>query len=245
MRRKYRAKAALVARPDRRKTGLYKAAAKIALVGGKNGYLYRSPKQPWCDNPRPVFMGSDPEKPVAEVLLYAPCRRCEKCLTFKALQIRDQAMRELALAKRTWFVTLTFDEGNLLALTGKQYRERGPKEKRLEKAAYRYVQRWLKRLRRANPLAKLRYLAVFELGDKTGRPHFHVLLHETGMRPITKRSIEDNWTSPIVHARLVQGIEAETRHGLTSNVARYVTKYLVKNPDCRKRASQAYGALAP
>lgn len=234
-----------MARPDRYKKGLYSAAAKIALMGGKQGYFYLSPKQPYCDNPKPVFMASDPEKPPAEVLLYAPCRRCEKCLTFKALKIRDQAIREIAAAKRTWFVTLTFDEGNLLALTGKQYREGGAKEKRLEKAAYRYVQRWLKRLRKANPLARVRYLAVFELGEKTGRPHFHVLLHETGNRPVTKRSIEDKWSSPIVHARLVQGLEAETRQGVTNNVARYVTKYLVKNPDCRKRASQNYGALAP
>ena len=230
-----------MARADRRKTGLYKAAAKIALQGGKQGYLYVSPKKPYCDNPRPVFMGSDPEKPVAEVLLQTPCRRCEKCLTFKALRVRDQAMREIVRAKRTWFITLTFDEGNLLALTGKQYRERGSKDKRLEKAAYRYVQRWLKRLRKKNPEATLRYLAVFELGETTGRPHFHVLLHETGNRPVSKRSIEDNWTSPIVHARLVRGLEAETRQGVTNNIARYVTKYLVKNPDCRKRASQAYG----
>lgn len=223
--------------------GARKLATKIALHGGQvDRRFFQAQWTPYCDNPYRHYVEMDPrktQKRALEVLAYFPCRKCEKCLQIRQMVWRDRAMSEIALAKRTWFVTLTFSPGQLLVVHGEKH-----KYGKLERAAYSHVRKYLARLRKQKGL-RFRYLFVFERGEKTGRPHFHGLIHEVGTSPLFKRTIERQWSSPVVHARLVRGLSAEGRNGHVRNVASYITKYATKDLEGRIRASRNYGFGLP
>lgn len=112
--------------------------------------------------------------------------------------------------------------------------QRGTRERRIDDAAYKHVQRYFKRLRKATK-ASFRYIAVFELGEEHGRAHYHLLIHEIS-KPITKSAIDQQWRS-IVHARLV----AMDRKGLPA----YISKYATKSLSVAVRASTYYGKEKP
>lgn len=126
-------------------------------------------------------------------------------------------------------LTLTFSP---IHLAGTLARAKSPDLKDVERSAYGEVQKFLKRLRKAVPRSKVRYLAIYERGEESGRSHYHLLLHEVGERPVTKAVLERQWPSH-VHARLV-----DTSSG---HAAGYVTKYLTKSIDISPRASNGYG----
>lgn len=189
-------------------------------------------RQPYCDEPvlvhREIRAGGM-DKPLA-VTTHRPCRRCEKCLQFRQMQWRERAMVEIERARRSWFITLTFSPVHLAGVIFESQNEKGSNElKRLDRAAYRHVQRYLKRIRKATK-AEIRYLCVFERGEETGRAHYHALLHEVD-KPVTKAVIESQWRSH-VHCRLV----ASGR-----GAASYITKYATKSFDVAPRASVRYG----
>ena len=218
----------------------YKMAASAALRGGMKGpYWFELGYEPWCDNPVPIFRSAHaagPEPPV-EGSGKVPCRKCAKCRTYRQLRWRDRALFEVVLAKRTWFLTLTFSPVHMAGIMA-EARSGGadPSPRLIERAAYAHVQRYFKRLRSCAPLSRFRYLAVFERGKRTGRAHYHALLHEVGDRPLTKRVIEANWRSH-THARLVRS--AGQRQAV------YMTKYLTKEVSSRPRASRGYGLARP
>lgn len=192
------------------------------------------PSRPYCDAPVAVNkrIRSGGIYKALEVSSFRPCRRCVKCLQFRQMEWRQRALNEIALSKRTWLVTLTFAPAHLAGIMAEAQSVTGPtKVHRVDKAAYGHVQRYFKRLRRYAPQSGFRFLAVFEQGEKTGRAHYHLLLHEVGDRPLTKRFIDAQWRSH-VHARLVDG---------GTGVATYVTKYTTKSLSTRIRASQRYG----
>ena len=88
-------------------------------------------------------------------VVYARCRKCPACLRFRARVWYARSMREIVLADRTWFATLTW---------------RGD----MPTAPYRDVQFYLKRLRKR--VGPVRFMAVQEAGDEGGRLHWHLLL---------------------------------------------------------------------
>lgn len=237
-------------RQERRNRGTQSLGIKIALKGGifKKG-VYVSTWAPYCDKPVTLDRYITSRQAVdnlkaMEVSMQVPCRKCEKCLRFRQMKWRERAISELSRAKRTWFVTLTFSP---IHLAGILLEAKGPEMKFIESAAYKHVQRYIKRLRKGNfPLEpgriiarkapvprELRYLAIYERGEENGRSHYHLFLHETGPKPITKDLLEVQWRS-FVHARLVSGDEA-------SGAASYLTKYATKQFDIRPRASSKYG----
>lgn len=212
-----------------------KAAVTFALRGHQvSQTVFHDPSMPYCDSP--VLVGLRhrasehmPGLPSLEVSSHRPCRRCEKCLRFRQMRWRERARFEIASAKRTWFVTLTFSP---VHLAGVLAAAAGGSVKQVEASAYKHVQKFFKRLRKNHPLAKFRYLAVYERGSDTGRSHYHVLIHEVGQRPVLKAHLESEWAS-FVNARLVS-VEA-------GGAAGYVTKYLTKSLDIPPRASNGYG----
>lgn len=166
------------------------------------------------------------------------------------MRIREHITHELSVAKRTWWLTLTFDPvvyGGI-CIQANQMPDSMPWERRLWRASYPHVQAWLKRMRserctirnddgKTRKLGfKLRYYVVFELGEERGRGHFHLLVHEHGSRPIPKEILEFSWPG-IVHARLVD----TARKGLAS----YVSKYATKTLHSTYRASRGYGKYDP
>lgn len=228
--------------------GTRSLAVRIALKGGRQGKsTFVGSWEPYCDKPvvidrritsregvRQLSIGKlkvRDEVTAMEVSMKAPCRRCAKCLQFRQMKWRERAIYECAGANRTWFVTLTFAP---IHLAGILMEAKGGETCQIERAAYRHVQLFFKRLRKLKCV--FRYLAVYERGEETGRSHYHLLLHETGTRPILKEVLECQWRS-FIHARLVGGEEA-CRH------ASYVTKYTTKSFEIRPRASRGYGKIA-
>lgn len=190
---------------------------------------------PYCDDPVKVVSrrrGSALEISL-ESSMSVPCRKCAKCLQFRQMRWRQRALNELSFAKRSWFITLTFSP---VHLAGVLLRAKGSSEKEVEASAYVEVQKFFRRMRKDQPRAKFRYLAVYERGEETGRSHYHVLLHEVGTRPVLKAFLESHWRSH-VHARLVSDQQRP------AGVAAYVTKYLTKSLGIRPRASSGYGKM--
>ena len=190
---------------------------------------------PWCDDP--VLVGArtrgQGKLPSVETSGYFPCRKCEKCITFRRLRWRDRTRRELAKAVRSWFVTLTFSDIHLAGIRlAAAMLSQYDHETALERAAYSHVQRYLKRVRKAGR-TQFRYFAIFEYGSENGRGHYHLFIHEKpGCKPVLKRTLDEQWRS-FVSAKLVDTEEP--------GAASYVCKYLTKSPVNRPRASTAYG----
>jgi len=208
-------------------------AAKLALQGfQKSQTLVVDPRKPYCDSPvllqRRVRAGGYDRS--LEVNAFRPCRRCAKCLQFRQMQWRQRALNEIARANRTWMVTLTFAPTHLAGLYAERAVANFEGLRGLDRVAYPHVQKYLKRVRKFSK-AKIRYLCVFELGEKSGRAHYHALLHEVGEQPVTKACLQGQWRSH-VHAKLVA-------NGRGS--ASYITKYATKSLDIRPRASSGYG----
>jgi len=190
-------------------------------------------KKPYCDEPVELTRWTDPRKGRRSLLVeqYVPCRKCQKCLQYRQMMWRERMRYEIAFAPRTWFVTLTFSPVHLAGVLSEAigFRPRLGREASIERAAYGHVQKFLKRLRKAVG-TPFRYAAVYERGEKTGRSHYHLLLHEV-RRPLTKRIIQRQWRS-YSHVRLASKSGWE---------ASYVSKYLLKSSSARLRSSQRYG----
>lgn len=215
-----------------------KQLARAHLDGTATSRLTASYEgKPWCDAPVQVVASyrSSKYSPGMEVTRWGPCRKCDKCRTFRAMRWRDRIRNELLHAPRSWLVTLTFCPIHLAGLAARAPTLKGTSpEQRLERAAYQDVQRYLKRVRK-NARAPLRYFAAFEEGKVHGRPHYHLLLHEVD-KPISYRTITAAWrrgADSFVHAKLVASLGA----------ASYVSKYITKS-DGRARASARYGYVA-
>lgn len=212
-----------------------KMAAKMALRGYQvSGHEFHDTSIPYCDVPVPIqrdVRSGGYEKSI-RVTMYRPCRKCPKCLQFRQLVWRDRAITEIARAPRTWFVTLTFSPTHLAGIIFESANALGNESQRLDSAAYSHVQRYLKRLRKA-ARAKIRYMAVFERGEESGRAHYHLLINEVD-RPVSKRTLQSQWRSH-VHCRLVAS---------AAGSAAYITTYATKSFDIRPRASQRYGWVA-
>lgn len=88
------------------------------------------------------------------------CGQCMPCRINRRRLWVSRLLLESKLYDRSYFVTLTYDEAHV------------PVDKSL---VPRDVTLFLKRLRKSVPY-KLRYFAVGEYGDISGRPHYHVML---------------------------------------------------------------------
>ncbi len=230
---------------EAQRIGTQSVAVKAALAGGQVGQSsWVGPWEPYCDNPvtvnrrvtsreshGAVMIGklkvSDMLKSL-EVSINVPCRRCKKCLEFRQCRWRERAVNECDKANRTWWICLTFSP---IHLAGVLLEARSGELKDIERAAYRHVQKYFKRLRKAGSV--FRYFAVYERGDKHGRSHYHLLLHETGSKPILNETIQEIWPSN-VWVRLLGSEDA-------GRTASYITKYATKSLDIRPRASVLYG----
>lgn len=206
-------------------------------------YAWQDTRKPFCDKPVPVAFekhGKDAGAPV-QLNMLAPCRKCEKCLLFRQMKWRERCITEIMrthhAGRRTWWVTLTFSPEHLAGIMMEARIQSGgfADLRAIDRAAYKHVQQYLDRLRKASK-AQIRYLAVYERGEETGRSHYHLLIHEKAGFPVLKRTIESRWRSH-VHARLVHV------NGRSSGLATYITKYATKAVEIRPRASLGYGRI--
>ena len=97
--------------------------------------------------------------------IFIPCGRCKYCrLDYSqawAVRITHEDQIHIENGKRSFFLTLTYDEKHL------------PENGFLR---YKDFQKFLKRLREREAPNRIRYVVAGEYGEKTGRPHYHAIL---------------------------------------------------------------------
>lgn len=185
------------------------------------------------------------------------CRKCTACLKARAHHWAERAAYEVMQAPRTWFGTLTFspaeqwrseararialaDAGGWGSPVARRWNDTdGEFANRVEAARFSRMHhangplltKWLKRIRKESG-ASLRYLLVAE-AHKSGRPHYHVLIHEShGGGTVLHRTLSNQWIHGFSQFKLAD-----------RDAARYVCKYLAKSAAARIRASGSYGRL--
>lgn len=90
-----------------------------------------------------------------------PCGQCTFCRLEQSRQWAVRIMKEAKCHDQNSFLTLTYDDDHL------------PEHRSLNK---KDLTLFFKRLRKSLSPKKIRYYAVGEYGDKTQRPHYHVIL---------------------------------------------------------------------
>lgn len=174
------------------------------------------------------------------VLLTARCRMCDNCLKVRRNQWAEKAKAEFAASSRTWFITMTLspqwhEHFANIAREKSRHRLREVFEalpldvqfRLRHEAIAAELTKAFKRLRKKGHA--FRYFLVAE-AHKSGLPHYHLLLHETGA-PIGKRVLEAAWPFGFVKPKLATD----------EKVVWYVAKYLGKSGAARIRASIRYG----
>lgn len=139
-----------------------------------------------------------------------PCGKCTQCRLDKS---RDWAVRcvlEASLHRSNWFITLTFDDAHL------------PKS---GKVCKKDIQLFLKRLRH---YSDVRYFACGEYGEKSRRPHYHLILFGLELPPedLTQVS-KDYFSSEIIRKCWPYGNNVCGEMSFKS--AAYVARYNMKS----------------
>lgn len=230
----------------------YPGRQRVVSRDDARDWLYRqkvgfgAAKHP-CDNPTPIYAIGlpsfrNPEEGPLPVEMYARCRKCAGCLAHRRRLWTARAVAEISAANRSWFGTLTVRPSDRFVLRLKaeiavHKRRCEPFSSLSEAEQFKAISdqlhieatKWLKRVR-ASSGVPLRYLLVTE-AHKSGDPHLHILLHETG-QPVRKSMLEQQWKLGFSHWRLVDR---------DRQAAVYACKYLAKSALTRVRASQRYG----
>lgn len=119
--------------------------------------------------------------------MVVPCGKCMACLVRKRQEWVFRCKQELRRSPVAFFVTLTYDEDNVTT------DEDG--NAILSKVD---VQKFLKRLRKANPECNIRYFLAGEYGPTTLRPHYHAIIYnlpsdDSPFKIRTQKLIEKSW----------------------------------------------------
>jgi len=134
-----------------------------------------------------------------------PCGKCMSCRVQRTQEWSIRLMDEASAWESSIFVTLTYSEEEL------------PKDQLVSK---RDLQLFLKRLRKSYP-TPLKYYASGEYGEKTDRPHYHLIIF--GMKLTDQNYIETAWNKGRIDVGTVT-IES------CRYVASYIQKKLYKKP---------------
>lgn len=137
------------------------------------------------------------------------CGQCMPCRINRRRIWSHRIMLESMLHKDSVFVTLTYSQENV------------PEGGTLVK---KDLQDWLKRFRKAIAPVQIRYYAVGEYGERTERPHYHIILFGVGV--LAESLILETWKKGLIHVGSVTLQSA-------SYVTGYVTKKMTKDTDDR------------
>lgn len=171
--------------------------------------------------------------------LYIPCGRCIGCLLERSRQWAVRCVLESKMhpEQSNHFFTLTYDDEHL------------PEDGKLKK---RDIQLFIKRLRKAFPESRIRYLLAGEYGDTTHRPHYHAIVFGLPIPDLelykscspgagdclyTSKTIESIWSNGYV---VIGDCTFET----CAYVSRYVTKKF-NDRDCFQLVSRRPGIGKP
>lgn len=111
-----------------------------------------------------------------------PCGQCIECRIHRSRHWALRCVHELRSHKHSSFLTLTYRDDDLV--WGSQVPTLYP----------RHLQLFFKRLRKCFPDRKIRYFSCGEYGDRSGRPHYHVILF--GIDFVGDRVLDSNASKP-------------------------------------------------
>lgn len=155
-------------------------------------------------------------------LIRVPCGKCIGCRLDYSRMWAIRSVHEAMMHKDNTFVTLTFNDEHL------------PDDRSLHKSE---IQSWLKRFRKRFG-SGIRYMVCGEYGDKTQRPHYHIIFFNfkfpdmkfwtTRHGQIYYRSdiLESLWTDPWSKDPRGYCVIGDVTFESSAYVARYVTKKL-------------------
>lgn len=192
-----------------------------------------------------------PENTLGAIEVWARCRNCENCLAEQRAVWVARCVNEIAQCRgRSWFVTLTMRPARREVLLYKAIQAANKKavnwhelpavdrQRRVFRAFYGEVQRYLKRVReelRIKGRRRVRFLAVIE-PHKDGFPHAHLIVHEESFADANERTLRHKWwMNGGAKVRLVRS---------SQDAALYVAKYLAKGAVI-VRGSLHYGRSEP
>lgn len=240
-----------------------------------------------------MSIGGVPEHPTGLTILFR-CKKCRSCQAFRAWDWARRAEREFDRSAATWFGTLTLSPASHALVDqwvadGKLWPDRSRLSddefnSRLFAARARIVagrvKTWLRLVRywadmRLNKRGLVRYLLVAErhnscetAAEMRGRPHFHLLLHETVPSAAFEGDLAKCWqgqdNGELVRRKYknsagewVPGVFAadgaiarkawvlghsKFQHCADAKAAYYLCKYMHKSGEFRVRSSLRYGA---
>ena len=165
-----------------------------------------------CINPVRLFKNLSPlDFPDG---LLVPCGKCIACRISKRREWSIRMLHELEDHDKSVFVTLTYSDDYL------------PQNESLKKED---LQKFMKRLRKSLEKSerKIRYFACGEYGDKTERPHYHLIIFGPGLKPDDKELVmkawdKCEWTNPHIRNKSFGLVEPES----IAYVAGYIDKKL-------------------
>ncbi|QGF19324.1 replication initiation protein [Antarctic microvirus CAA_003_V_4] len=118
-----------------------------------------------------------------------PCGKCPQCTARRTSAWSFRLIQEEKQSTTAYFITLTYADKNL------HYKDANTRPTLIK----RDLQLFFKRLRKANPNTRpIKYFAVGEYGEKTWRPHYHVILFNAEIETIQKA-----WHLGTVHYAIV------------------------------------------
>lgn len=140
------------------------------------------------------------------------CGQCMPCRINQQRQWVGRLQLELATSPLSAFVTLTYSDENIPIENGQAVLKKED------------VQLWLKRLREKIYPRKCRYFLVGEYGERTSRPHYHLILY--GVASVESQLLSSTWTLGFVHV-------GTPDPAALSYVCGYVTKKMTNKKDAR------------
>lgn len=160
-----------------------------------------------------------------------PCGKCIGCRLDYSRRWADRMMLELQTVGKGLFVTLTYRNEDA------HWTQFDPDtdEPMYATVDKRDCQLWMKRLRKRFPNLKLRFYLGAEYGEKTLRPHYHVILFGVGLSDIPdllphgrNELGQQYYTSAMLSETWLHGhvLVSDVSWRTCAYVARYVTKKL-------------------
>jgi len=145
------------------------------------------------------------------------CGKCMACRVKRTMEWSVRILDEASYYKANTFLTLTYNDENL------------PQDGSLSKEE---VQKYLKRLRDRLDGREIKFYAAGEYGEENGRPHYHLIVMNVGMKKDFE-AMDKAWQKGWIYVRPV-----------VPETVRYVTAYVQKKLSGPK-AKEAYGDKLP
>jgi len=145
-------------------------------------------------------------KVIKSRVYWLPCSKCVNCNINRQNSWVFRLQQETKQSKTAYFVTLTYNDENIPKTVSKDTGEI------INTLRYSDVQKYIKRLRKAQKGSKIKHYTVGEYGENTKRPHYHQIIFNA-----EAEKINSSWG----HGHTLSGT-------VTTSSIRYVTKYMGK-----------------